>query len=574
VAAEKHVKNNKQTVIVVGLLVAVVAAVAVVFGFNLLPGGSGGLITDHERYYPERTAFYLELAPGESIAERAVTDLDRVLTVMGDGQKPISFADAYGQTFDPEISLGFWDMKSDPGTGQTSGSFLAVLKTKPDVTLQQLAENFKIPKESYTIQPLDSVAGGTLDVLVSNKPSLPEDAAAPQAPSQTVMAIHDNHLLLTSTQAVLEESLGDADSHKSLMENTLFLDNLKRLEAKRQGTVLISSAQMNSVNMEDPAVAAALEKAPSMKKLLEYQQEFIQAAPVSVGGLVVDEDTRIIRFTSLTPLNLSKLSNPELREDFKKLLTDVYAFNVPSVLPQSTLMYLGVANLSSFYDMYMTYIASAPEQGEVDKMEQGAKMVGLDLRKNIVGLLDGKFGISLAFQEGQPDVSLFVSNNENTQKTMEQLSLLATSMLQAEKTEKSIDDSHTLTLLASPAAPMNVAYGNVMDDTLVMGTQNAVESVFSVQQHKSDSLGDTALYRELTASMPTKATMFFYSSFQEMAVVLKKMMEAQPPANLADAQKQQKLLEMLNGIEGIAAVNTSDSDTLLRSVISVKLAKR
>lgn len=563
--AEEITRRRKLPFIIAGVVAVLALVYMAVFGFS-----KGKLVTDHDRYYPERAAFYMEIAPSEKLATRVLSGMDQMRGMVDKHPPLLSLSSTFNKDFEPIISMGFWDMKPHPKPEESPSSYLVVVTVKKGVTLQQVADDFKLPKDAYTITP---GVPGTGPKTTGGKPDTLISKAAGSA--KTVMALDGNHLLLTNSQAVLDEALAQDDPHKKLLANPLFRDNLKYLSQRRQGTILSSSSGIPTMDPSDPMVAKAMAARPAMKRFVDLQQEFAQAVPGSVMGIEIQND-RLVRINCYSPTDLGKITNASFRKDIQDLLTQTYTFDVPTVLPQTTVVYFGVSNLSKYYDMYVNYVASDSDKRMIADTENKAKMFGLDLRKNVIGIFDGKFGVSLLSNAGHPDVSVFFDYNENTKKTLAQLTAVATAALQAQQSEKAIDDKHTLTVLESPASSTKLAFGNVLQDTVAIGTQGGVEEIFSVQQHKAEALNNSALYKELTAGMPAKGNFIFFISFKDGVKLLEKVTQTPPDPKSGmpktDAKQREKALDFLKSFEGVAALSTADSDRMMHGVMTLKLS--
>jgi hypothetical protein len=151
---------------------------------------------------------------------------------------------------------------------------------------------------------------------------------------------------------------------------------------------------------------------------------------------------------------------------------------------------------------------------------------------------------------------------------VDQLGSLLTNLAKANKVERSIGGGqHTLTLLEIPRAPVQIAYGDVLKDTLAFGTASGVEGVFNVEQKKADSLARTELYKKLSTGMPDKVNGFVFLNLKEFANVIQQQSAKAPmPANAK--QNMDLVLNVLRDMEGLLASNFTQGDDLVRARVT------
>ncbi|MBY0402680.1 MAG: DUF3352 domain-containing protein, partial [Cyanobacteria bacterium] len=397
---------------------------------------------------------------------------------------------------------------------------------------------------------------------------------SPEAPPQgkhpePLMALSSGHFIFASSKTVMDEALSTEKTKKTILDNPFFKANLHHLPSQRQGTFLISSTGMQSNDLSDPSLKPLLEQDPSLKKNLENSVSLSNAIPGSVSALKIQGD-QLITIDSYSPIDFSKIENTTLRDDFKGFITNSATYDLPTVLPKSTIALVGMTNLSKFYDLYMTHLATDAQKAKISTTENQLKLMRIDLRKDIVSCLDGKAGFGIVGNEGMsPDYLVFLNMNEGTKKVMEQVSALATTIAQATKTEKSMNSgAHTMTLLESPRSPIKLAYGDIMKDAMAIGTAPGVENIYTTQQNASTSLNNSPLFKTLMGDSPDKVSGFLFLNVQEGRALLEKIVAQRGGAGAP----QMAVLNFLKGIDGVYAISYPENDALLKGHFAIKLA--
>lgn len=536
--------QNKKPLIIMSILgLLVMTVIAYVF---TRPQASL-MVTDLYQYYPENTAFYMELAPGESLTTRFVEGLDKLgkLENKGLGHSDVAMGEVLKKDFESQISLGSWipTGQEEEAADNAEPKFLAVLPLKDGVTFETLAKDMKGDLNQFT-----QTQEGDATLLES------------KTPQHASLAIHQNNLLVANDTETLKAVLAERKTQPSVIDNPAFKPHLKLLPGKRQGTLLTHMAEFNKYadkNADDP----------TMEKISELQTEMQAATPVLLGSVTVKND-QYIQLNTFTPVDFSQIKDEALRKDMQALYQNQVAFNLPDILPKETVVYGGMTGLGQFYDLYVNHIADQEGKTSLESAKNQLKMVGLDLRKNVVSLFDGKSAVGVVAKKGMPEILLFLKHSDDTAKTMEQVGMMAAQMASGKVLDKKVDDSHSLKVIESPAIPVKVAYSNVQDDTLVLGTQTGVENVYSVQQKKSPSLKESALYKELAADMPAKVNGVFFVDFQQGA----SLMDDLAKQSRRTASQEKSFKEVLSGIEGMAGSNTTEGANMIKGQVTIKLA--
>ncbi len=510
---------------------------------------STGFISDLHQYYPENTAFYMEISPGEKLSVRLLKGLDRLRALRSQtpSQEQASMKTLFKKDFQPMISVGVWLPEPQGKPDATNhGTFLMVIPTRSGLTAETLVSDLKLPLSAVNI-----THDGGATFLQSKTDSHP------------VLALYHDHLLAAYSQDTVKQALAIRQSNHSLLDNPLYKKNLTFLPQERQGTVLALTGQFQKLpdsNLNNP----------SLQKLIAFQRQIQAATPVMVGSLTINKD-QFIHFDSFTPVDFSRVSDQSFRDDIKTLYQKQAVFDLPKFLPEDTVLYGGMLGLGQYYDIYANHIATQEGKDALANVDNQLKMVGLDLRKDIIGLLDGKSAIGVISHHGQPDVLLFLNNTSDTQKALSQLGTMAAQLTGGKFFVQKMDQKHDVKVLQTPSVPVKIAYSDVEPDTLALGTQSAMEKMYTIEQKKDPSLNDNKLYQELTASMPKQVNGVFFVDFQKSAALLddvRKMAHAPQAAQFSKTNFQ----TVLSGIDGVAGANTMDlKNNVLNGHITVKL---
>lgn len=542
---EKSPQKSKALLIMTVL--GLIAVSVIVWAMNR-PSQSR-MVTDAYQYYPENTAFYMELAPGDKLAGRFLQGLDnlRAMTKKDNAHSNMQIETLFKKDFEPAISFGVWMPSEGDATTSTQkeAPVLLVIPVKKGVTLETIAADLNIPSDEYSIIKVDDAS------VIQGKTNHPP------------VALHQDHLLAASSMEVLKQALQERKTPQTLLDNPLYKNNLGLLPQQRQGTVLMSNKALQQLPKDNGAADANLEM------FVEFQKQLQAATPVMLASITVNQD-QYLHFDAFTPVDLAKIENEAFRKDVKSLYQAQASFDLANMLPKDTVMFGGMAGLANYYDLYMNHFADTQGKQNMEQVAAQLKMMGLDLRKNLISLVDGKSGIGVVAKQGQPDVLVFFNNTPDTQKTLEQFGMIAAQMTGGRLTDKQMDADHSVKILESRQLPVKMAFSEVQKDTLVLGTQNGLEGMYSVQQKKAPSLKDNALYKELSAALPDKANGVFFVDLDQGAKMLDELAQKTPRRSLPGDEL--KFKQVLGGIEGIAGSNTVQGEKMLKGHLIIKLS--
>ncbi len=554
-SAKPGAANKKVLIImsVVGLLVMATVA------WVLTRTAKTNMVTELYKYYPENTAFFMEVEPGEKLASRFFTSLDKMRAMSANktaqaGHNDIKLASLFEKDFEPQFSAGTWvagnkgQNASEPaqaGAARQDNPFLVVVPTKKGVTMETLAKDLKVDMANFEQKKQDDAT-----LLVSKNQQHPP------------LALHDGHLLIADSEATITSALGEYKTDETLLDNPLYKENLALLPAEREGTVLTLNGEIQQLSENDV-------KDPTMQNVVQLQKEMQAATPVMVGSIEIDKD-QYIKFNSFTPVNLSKIQKEGFRKDVKDLFAKQATFTLPNILPENTVVYGGMVGLGQYYDMYVNHIANAEGKQAISNFEKQMQMMGLDLRKNLVSLLDGKAAVGIMANAGNPEMLFFLNYTPDTEKTLSQFGMMAAQMTGGKVADKKVDEQHTIKVIESPAMPIRVAYSNVQADTVVLGTQAGVENVYAVEQNKQPALDENKLYKELAGELPSKVSGVFFVDLAKGAALIDDLSRRAPRG--ANAAQQANMKELLSGFEGIAGSNSMEGEKMLKGHLTIKLA--
>lgn len=541
-------QSNRKALIYMSILGLIVMA-SIAYVFTRPPKTS--MITDLYQYYPQNTVFYLEIAPDEKLLSRFFQGLDKLRAISSEVKRDeVNLETIVKKDFQPALSLGAWKPESATGDSATAKPqeppFLAVILTKSGFTLESLATDLKIPANEYTI-----AKEGDVTYL--------ESKASPNHP---FLASHKSYLLIANSKQTIQQALKEYQAPGTLLDNPTYKKHLALLPKDRQGTVLALTSELQNMPQQEKMA----QQDETFRKLAEIQKQVQAATPVMLGSIAIDKN-QFITFDSFTPVDLANVKDEAFRKDIKTLLEKQATFNLTQFLPKETVAFGGMVGLGNYFDMYMNYVTDEAGKKSIEGIQNQLKMVGLDLRKNIVSLLDGKSAVGVVAKKGQPDVLLFLNHNAETHKTMEQFGMMAAQMSGGKISDKKIDETHVVKVLESPAVPMKIGYSHVGSDTLVLGTQAGLENLYEVQQSKAASIAENKLYKELAASMPEKASGVFFVDFRQGTALIDDLTKNQP-----ESKQEKSLKTLLGGIEGAAGSNMIDKDMMIRGRLTVKLA--
>jgi hypothetical protein len=542
VSEEKPPQNKKTLIIMSAVGLVLMAAIA----FVLTRPHASLMVTDAYLYYPENTAFYMEVAPGDKLSSRFFKGIDklRALSERREAHSELQIGELFKKDFEPQIGIGVWA----PPAGQNASPgqeppIVVVIPVKKGVTMETITADLKLPMDAYSM-----TKEGDATILQSKSADHPP------------LALHQDHLLTASSIEVLKQALAEYKTPKTMLDNPLLKENLGLLPGTRQGTIVALSNEFQNFPKD------ARTQDENFKKLMEFQQQMQAATPIMVGSITVDKD-QFIHMDSFTPVDLSKVQDEAFRKDIKTLFEAQANFDLPGLLPKDTIVYGGMVGLGSYYDIYLNHIANQQGKEAITNAQSQLKMMGLDLRKNIISLLDGKSGVGVVSKQGQPDVLVFLNHNPDTQKALDQFGTIAAQMTGGRIAEQKVDDKHMVKVLESPAMPLKVAYSNVQESTMVVGTQAGVEEMYNVQQKKSPSLKENPLYKELSANMPQKAGGVFFVDFNQGTSLLDDLAKKS-----ARPTQEAQFKEVLGGIEGVAGSNTMEGEKMMKGHLTIKLS--
>jgi Protein of unknown function (DUF3352) len=544
---EDQADQPKYQIIVIALIcLAIVWAVLYFGGDYLRPR----MVTKFYRYYPPQTIFYLEASPGEKLSLNLFKRIETLLASSGNNlnTQDVPLAEVFQKDFQPTFSYGIWAAKGTLGShsvNQATPTLIAV-SLKPEVTPKTLAADLKVPMDNFQV-----TSQGDAQILISKNPQYP------------LLAFHDHTLLIANSTNTLNQALNAFKTQNSLLNNALFKWNARLLPKERQGT-LFSSLQMQFYPNEQT-------QNKTIRNILLLQRLMQKAAPVLVASIRFERD-QIIHFESFTHMDLSQLPDDSFRKDFQRLFQKQESLNLAQVLPQDTVFYGSMVGLGGYYDLFNSHIADEDVKKTVSTLNNQLKIFGLDLRKNLISLVDGESAIDIVEHQNHPDLLIFLTQNPDNQKTMDQLGMVAAKMSRGAILEKNVDSTHSIKLVASPAFPLQIGYSNFQNDVLVLGSKAGLEGLYERQQKKQSSLKDSRLYQDLFPMMPSKVNSVFYVDVHQVMALLDQLVQHAPRG--VDVSRTKRLKDLLNGVEGIGGVNTLENENMFKGYYTVKLSEK
>lgn len=514
-------------------------------GFWLFQQNQPKMVTELYRYYPQNTAMFMEIKPSQTLASKIVRGLDSLSSVIRQKQglpNTQLLSELFNKDFEPTLAAGVWQM-AEPAKAQ-QGKFLAVITLKKGVSPQTILTDMKLNPNQYEQSDYNGAK------LFINRSS--------QAPS---MAFHNNQLLLSDTEDTLKASVDEYKTPESLLTQPFIKQHIGELPAQREGTILVVSSEMQALT---PKNTRNQLQAP----LEAFQEKIRPAFPGTLAAIQVSND-RLIKVESSSPMDATQITDATLRSDMVALLGKKGAFSMPGTLPESTTLFAGMVDLAGYYDFFLKYIAPSDSQKMVEQASAQLKVMGLDLRKNIVALLEGPTAVGVANVSTPPQIALFLNHSADTVKTLDQLSALAAQMTGGRVVEKQLDSQTKANIIESRFIPVSLGYSAPEQKPLVFGTTSALETMATVSSGKAPAFGNTALYKELTSGFPQQLNNIFFLNTHNTSQWIDALSQGRSAKQAAGSLA---IKQLLNSMDGVAMATTMDGQRMVGYTV-IKLSE-
>lgn len=636
--------RQKLMISLVGV-VGIFAMMLMVFGKDTSPVV---MATENQlSFYPKNTLIFAEFAPEAPLFKKLLGKLGHfshqrsVEPTPSKLQKnealPFDLVALFDKDFEPQLSFGFWPRpkaaNSSDGTPIRSANPMdgvLLIKTKPNVTLNQLVEDFKLEKADYQrltekginliefkfkqppasppaktgiLDPLldDRHVKQAFELVVNTTPAkLPaagiqssEDLLNPaKQPSNGLPGPLKNLPLPTPRMmsdkpvkkldkgyfALEGRQLIFAESKNTLVQSVLTSRQqigLDHDEAAQEALRILPRVRQGSVYghmsdyYKDLSNLVKSDSHPSLQHYMAINNMMLEATPTTVGSLVIEPNDQL-RLDFFTPFHFSKITPEGLRNDLHDLLAENTLFDTPKHLPQNTAVYIGISSLSKWIQIISNHVVTEQHKKAFEQVKTQAGLFGLDYEKNILGCFSGKLGLALQNHETHPQISFFFPSNPDTQKTMEQMAALATGMAKATKQEQElVGGQYKMTLLESKGKP-KIAYGTILKDTFSLGMPSALQDLAKVEGKLSPALVEDPVFQTLNSAFPSKVNWITYFNLNQVIELQRK---SNPKANSpSTAPVAQKPLKIKIPVQAFSAAGYLDGNKIIHTQVHVKMA--
>lgn len=551
-----------------------------------------GVPGELHQYYPASTGFYLELAPGDKLAQRFIAYLDEQAaeeaktaqsqtkaalplpteepkttnaqptstnlapvtpSVMPSDSKRSRFRriflQKFNSTFNSYFSLGVWPNKTaTQGVNFNDGNVLVVFPLREKLSLADVVHRFELDIKDFKQATTQTI------------PYIEEKS------SGTALAILNQKLLITNTAATMQATLANYSAHApNVFDEPNNKHYLAQLPWLRQGTCILNNSVYNTSSTQPAALNSPL-------------TAFSKVLPVMVGAIQAMPDQRLaIRF--IAPVVLSGISDNNLRMGIQNLFQTTEAFPQANQLPGDTGLMVGLNGMDKMYDLYHAYLMPADNERWLSMMSMILNGFRIDLRKDIIGLLENRTVI--ASRSGQQQsLMLLLDKTPQKDKNLDKLSaLLSTNAFPIKQDMEQMGNLSVKTLsLPVPTADgtqSRISYGTV-GTLLVFATPDDFAQTIKVANHEQSSLAAQPTYQSAMDGLPSHSNMLLYLNVPKTA-----------PNNALGVRSNMRNAHLQNAMhmQWLDAVGLSlwatpnnnqgkDDITILNGQINLKLAKR
>lgn len=581
-------------------------AASLLISVSFLPAALAqeGMITGLHRYFPEKTAFFMEVSPTPAMNERIHRAMDKQLP----GRKvepgepeafPMGrFLDEYHS---PEWAFGMWmDLKETPvrpssppkdhrktTTLKTGCVVLGVLPLKEGITQQTFAEALlhHMPEDQASDHWLRE---GDLMIL------------KPKETSDPILVLNQDHLFITNSLSHGLKAASQAQSGKSFLDDPLYTAALEKLQGDRQGTMLLASQKLFSAPIfQELTLPGALGRSSMSQHYGQFQhivKEMALAFPVSVASIHMETD-RLLTLETITMAQWDQMNDALLREDLKTFLSAQTPMSeLTSRLPENSAVFSVIAGLGAYYDLLMHQLNLTTAPDGLQHFEAMLSMFDVNLRSNLVSLTDKHLAYSLIWNR-EPDFLVFLNRTPQTQQTVDKVVSLVPNLREASMEDRVIANQWVAKTFSLPKVPFKPALMPLEPDYFVLGTVGGVESMGAVAQRRVSALREHPLFTELARGLgeQTMAFMFVnvpktieYISHISMPKRVPSLLQPAEPkeqghseANIrlvestteeAPPKKPTALARTLRFLEGVVANSAYDDESIIRGSLRFKLA--
>ncbi len=493
-------KSGSILPVVIGVLVLAVIAVGA-FLFLSKPQKEGLYV-----YYPKNAVFFMELEPGDELAENALmfykNQEAKAEAVFKNNNLPVPehskgladtiIAKDFTILFKPHLSLGSW-AKEQKESGQTStsvsnsfkeGHLLAVIPLRdPEMTLETL-----ITKLEKTAEDFESTVYEGITVLTSE-----ED-------KELSLAIYDKNLMVTSGQTAMGEALD-------------------HIMGKEEHILNLAAHQTGLANLPEDRIATIVANYSELPAQANKQLQDIQEmVPYVYGAGRLEASKNMMLWDVYAPVFIDQVKNEKLQETVRGFLaSDKNNFKAPNALPEDTQLFVSLGRVDDLINIGIEQYGK--DNAEFQKQLAGAQfmlgMMEIDLKKDIIGFFHEEVVLAVrkgqgALEENKNTPMLLTADNTTKAGTLKKLVTVASGgMLPVQHKNEQVGDVSIDTFVA-PGQPQRISVAQLGSGMIAVTDPVEMDALINVNKHQSPPLHDSALFKEITGSLPkTGITMFF-----------------------------------------------------------------
>ncbi len=462
-------------------------------------------------YYPEATTVFLEFEPGEKL-------LQRFLVLVNSANHPEhkdkafrkNLITKFNTTFEPRFSMGVWPdsppKEAAPGKAQT-----------PVPTLNNnVLVVFPLQNDQQTIKEIIQQFGGNAENFQQAEFQGISYYIDPQTESS--FSVMNQNFLLTNSSRAMETIIQQKQGKESTVyDHPVNRKYLSLLPRRRDGTFVINASAYatgyhHRVQEEIDRQVGESALGGSVTRRLNRLSDVL---PVTVGALRVKKGT-LLHVQAYTPLLIENIGKPELKTELKELLHTTSQFQSGSLLPADTTFLLGFAGLDELFDLYRITLATPEEKSMFQGADGFLRMFNLELRKDVVGLLNGQTILASRSEASSPVILL--KKSDAKQDTLDQLlAILTKSGLPVEQKEERLGKTTVTTLKTQRGEQETTISLGTLGSMIGIAPIEEFSNLVKVQERDTENLASKKLYRDMLDGLPKTAACLLYADLSEIS---------------------------------------------------------
>jgi hypothetical protein len=538
---EIEMANSKKAVLALGA--TLLLGVGGWFAATHLINQEGGMPEKLYRYYPDSSAFYMELAPTRVFVDRFVHGLqqqirqsasthqgerspDSSLTTQKSSDYRQLFLDRFNNTFKPCISLGMWKsslssalsserspasaqgQNLDTGLSSQTANILIVLSLKSPASLLDIMQRFNLSIEAF-----------------EQKSDAPVVYIVEKSSGHAITVLNQN-ILITNQSAAMKDCLQHYQQKKKhIFQNAEIQPYLSQLPKERQGTIILNNQSYFARTGSQPVNASSAVTPESFSTVL----------PLTVADVHFNETQQQVSSHWISPVRLDKLTvtpqNQQLVEALQQLLQPRAQFM--DDLASDTLFAVSIAHLDNWFDAYEHSMLSAKSKQWIKLADAGLSKINLDLRQDVISLLSGQTlfigaplpamdfsGNSSDTQDASTGLVVQLEKNATKIETFNKIETTLSTALKANNPAykslqaKPADETSPVRIIRYGAYTQNqdsaLAYGN-KGRFILLSTPEVLTSVFErTRQSQVRRLAASREFQSLMNNIPEQVNLLAY----------------------------------------------------------------